>query len=107
MQSNPAPELRGVFHATGQGETCWADFARAIFAASQHEGGPGATVKGIATSDYPTPARRPANSRLSGAKLSDIHGITLPRWQDSLADVVARLVAESRAMAAAQGETTR
>jgi dTDP-4-dehydrorhamnose reductase len=107
LQSNPAPELRGVFHATGQGEASWADFARAIFTASQHEGGPGATVKGIATSDYPTPARRPANSRLSGAKLSEIHGITLPQWQGSLTGVVARLVAESQAMAAAQGETTQ
>jgi len=88
------PAHRGVFHATGSGEGSWADFAEAIFAASAAHGGPTARVKRITTAEYPTPAQRPANSRLSGDKLAAAHGIRLPAWRDSLPPVVARLVAE-------------
>ena len=88
------PAHRGVFHATGSGEGSWADFAEAIFAASAAHGGPTARVKRITTAEYPTPAQRPANSRLSGDKLAAAHGIRLPAWQSSLPPVVARLVAE-------------
>ena len=82
-----------VYHLVGGGETHWADFARAIFAASQAEGGPAARVRDIATSDYPTPARRPANSRLDTARLAAAFGLRLPDWQSSLPPVVARLLA--------------
>lgn len=88
------PAHRGVFHATGSGEGSWADFAEAIFAASAAHGGPTAHVKRITTAEYPTPAQRPANSRLNGDKLAAAHGIRLPAWRDSLPPVVARLVAE-------------
>jgi dTDP-4-dehydrorhamnose reductase len=88
------PAQRGVFHATGSGEGTWADFAEAIFAASAAVGGPVARVKRITTAEYPTPAKRPANSRLSGEKLEAAHGVRLPDWQTSLVPVVARLVAE-------------
>lgn len=88
------PAHRGLFHATGSGEGSWADFAEAIFAQSAAHGGPVARVKRITTADYPTPAQRPANSRLSGDKLAAAHGIRLPLWQESLPPVVARLVTE-------------
>ena len=87
------PDLMGVFHLTGQGEAVWADVAEVIFARSAEHGGPSARVKRIATADYPTPARRPANSRLDGGKLTAVYGITLPDWHVSVANCVTRLLA--------------
>lgn len=85
------PALRGVFHMTAYGETSWAGFAEAILAASRDHGGPWASVRHIATADYPTPARRPANSRLDCSKLEQRHGIRLPAWQESAPAIVASL----------------
>ena len=87
-------ELRGVFHMTGQGEGTWADFAEHIFAASVSAGGPSASVRRISTADYPTPAKRPANSRLDSSKLHEIHKVRLPDWRTSTDEVVTRLVEE-------------
>jgi dTDP-4-dehydrorhamnose reductase len=86
-------EQRGIFHMTAAGEASWADFAEAIFAESAKAGGPSATVRRIATADYPTPARRPANSRLDSSLIERVHGVRLPEWRTSLQDVVSRLVA--------------
>jgi len=86
------PALRGVFHMAGAGEASWADLAEAVFAASAARGGPAAQVRRIATSDYPTPARRPANSRLDCTRLAEIHGVRLPQWRGSLETVIDRLV---------------
>jgi len=86
------PALRGVFHMAGAGEASWADLAEAVFAASAARGGPAAQVRRIATSDYPTPARRPANSRLDCTRLAGIHGVRLPQWRGSLETVIDRLV---------------
>lgn len=95
LKANAAPELRGVFHATGSGEASWADFAEAIFAVSAAQGGRSAAVKRITTAEYPTPARRPANSRLDCSRLAQHHGVRLPDWHGSTADVVSRLVHEA------------
>lgn len=84
--------LRGVFHLAGTGEASWADFATEIFAASAALDGPSAGVSRITTADYPTPARRPANSRLSTARLQQVHGVTMPHWTTSTRSVVERLV---------------
>ncbi|UYY79039.1 dTDP-4-dehydrorhamnose reductase [Sphingomonas sp. R1] len=83
----------GLYHFTGSGETNWADFARAIFAESAKHGGPTAEVTGIPTSGYPTPAKRPANSRLNCDKFAETFGYRAPAWQDSVAEVVGRLLA--------------
>lgn len=88
------PALRGVFHMTASGEASWAEFATAIFEESRSLGGPAAQVKSISTAEYPTPAPRPANSRLDCGKLEQVHGVRLPRWQPSMADVVKRLLAQ-------------
>jgi len=88
-----APQLRGIFHMTGGGDTNWAAFATAIFAASATAGGPSAGVVPITTAEYPTPARRPANSRLDNGRLASIHGVALPDWQPSLQQCVQRIVA--------------
>ena len=87
------PELYGTFHMTGQGEAVWADVAEAIFACSAGLGGPVAHVRRIATAEYPTPARRPANSRLNGEKLARRYGILLPQWRESVDTCVTRLLA--------------
>jgi dTDP-4-dehydrorhamnose reductase len=84
--------LSGVFHLTGQGDTNWAGFAEAIFASSKAHGGATAAVRPIGTTEYPTKARRPANSRLDNSKLIETYGLRLPAWQHSLDRVVARLV---------------
>lgn len=85
------PELRGTFHMTASGEASWADFAEAIFAASAARGGPSVRVKRITTADYPTPATRPANSRLDCGLIRQVHGVALPDWHGSLDNVMARL----------------
>lgn len=86
------PVLRGVFHMTASGQASWADFATAIFAASAIRGGSFARVRPITTAEYPTPATRPANSRLDCKRIAQIHGVMMPDWPDSLDLVVARLI---------------
>lgn len=81
----------GVYHLVGTGDINWSGFARGIFAESTKHGGPTAEVTDIATADYPTKAARPANSRLSTEKFGTTFGWSMPHWQASLADVVARL----------------
>lgn len=91
-----AASLRGIFHMSSAGEAVWADVAEAIFAEHQRRGGKPVQVRRISTADYPTPARRPANSRLDCDKLATIHGVRLPEWQGSLRACVARLLLEPR-----------
>lgn len=75
----------GIFHVVAGGETSWAGFAREIFRRSSLLGGPSAVVEGIVSSVYPTPARRPANSRLSTAEFEARFGHALPPWEDGVA----------------------
>jgi dTDP-4-dehydrorhamnose reductase len=91
LVADSSPELRGVFHLTGAGEASWADVAEATFAVAGRMGRRPVRVNRIATSDYPTPARRPANSRLDNAKLKARYGVSLPSWRESLEDCVTRL----------------
>jgi dTDP-4-dehydrorhamnose reductase len=68
----------GTYQFVNAGETTWCGLARHIFAAAGRFGGPQPEVEAITTADYPTPARRPANSRLSTAKLAADYGIRSP-----------------------------
>lgn len=95
LLGDDASALRGVFHMTAQGEASWAEFASAIFEASRSLDGPVARVKAITTAEYPTPAPRPANSRLDCAKLERVHGVRLPPWQPATADVVKQLLEQA------------
>jgi len=88
--------LRGIFHMAGTGFTNWAEFAAFVFEQSRRLGGPSARVRPISTAEYPTPARRPANSRLDCTKLAVQHGVTLPEWQSSVAACVRRLIGKDR-----------
>ena len=83
----------GVFHLVGSGEASWADFADAVFAEARRFGRAPVVVVPIVTADYPTPARRPANSRLDTGKLQAVYGIRPPEWRASLASCVERLAA--------------
>lgn len=85
-------ETYGVFHMAGLGEVNWSGFAEAIFSASRAAGGPFAAVEAIASSDYPTRAVRPRNSRLSCAHLRSAYGVRLPDWRISTGQVVERLL---------------
>ncbi len=92
IAGDASDELRGVFHMTGQGEASWADLAEAIFAQAEKHGRAPVRVKRITTTDYTTPAKRPANSRLDNSKLQKIYGVTLPHWRGSTSVCVERLL---------------
>lgn len=77
----------GIHHFAGGPPVSWANFARAIFEMS----GDAVTVTDIPTSDYPTPAVRPANSRLNGDSLMRDFGIGQPDWRADLTDVIKEL----------------
>ena len=87
----------GVYHFVNAGETSWAGLAREVFALSAAAGGPSATVEGIPSADYPTPARRPSNSRLSTGKLTHDYAIAPRPWQAAVAEIIAELNAERAA----------
>ena len=82
-RANPA--LSGVYHAVASGATSWHAYARHVIEFARARGTPikvaADQVLAIPTSDYPTPARRPLNSRLATDKLQRVFGLTLPHWQ--------------------------
>jgi dTDP-4-dehydrorhamnose reductase len=82
----------GLYHFVNAGSTSWCGFAREIFAQASARGAPTPQVTAIATADYPTPARRPANSCLSVEKLSRDYAIAPRPWQEALAEIIAELV---------------
>ena len=81
----------GVYHAAGSGETSWYGFARAIFDETGSRGGKVPQVRALATAQYPTPARRPANSRLDCTKLAANFAIRQPDWREGLRACLAEL----------------
>jgi len=85
LAAAPVERFYGVFHMSAAGHCSWADFAEEIFSFSAARGGPTATVDRITTAEYPTPAHRPANSRLSCEKIERVHGVRLPAWRHGLA----------------------
>jgi dTDP-4-dehydrorhamnose reductase len=85
-RANPA--LSGTYHAVAGGETNWHDYARFVIEFARQRGkvikvAP-EQILPIPTSDYPTPAQRPLNSRLSTAKLQQRFGLSLPHWQQGV-----------------------
>lgn len=80
-----SPDLAGVYHLSGAGDASWADLAAAAFEASARRGGPTAAIAPIVTADYPTPARRPANSRLDCGKIEAALPWRCRPWRESLA----------------------
>jgi dTDP-4-dehydrorhamnose reductase len=82
----------GTYHFCGRGETSWHGFAEKIFdLAGQYDSLVLKKVEPIATSEYPTPAKRPANSVLDCSLLTEIFGIRPPLWEESLAKAVKKI----------------
>jgi len=86
-------QLSGTWHLTANGQTSWHGFAEAIFAEALATGvlAKVPTVEAIPSSEYPTPAKRPAWSVLDNRKLQQDFGIVLPTWQDGLKRVLAEI----------------
>jgi len=85
-QGGVKSEQAGVYHFTCQGQTSWCDFAKALFIENEITK---MKVNSITSSEYPTPAQRPAYSVLNGEKLDDTFGISLPHWGTALAQCAA------------------
>jgi dTDP-4-dehydrorhamnose reductase len=85
--------VSGIYHAGGTGETTWYGFALQAIADLQklQPEAKLATIEAIPTKEYPTPAKRPMNSRLDCGKLERAFGWRMPEWRDSLAPVVGEL----------------
>ena len=83
----------GVYHAAGSGDTTWHGLAMAAFEAAAKHGRAIPEITPIATADWPTPARRPADSRLNCGRLGTAFGVRLPEWRGSLDRTVAEIVA--------------
>ncbi|NBC95949.1 MAG: dTDP-4-dehydrorhamnose reductase [Deinococcus-Thermus bacterium] len=81
------PALSGTYHFSGAPDTSWAGFARAIFAAVGRD----VAVTDIPTSDYPTPAPRPLNSRLDCTATAEAFGVARPDWRAGLRETLAAL----------------
>jgi dTDP-4-dehydrorhamnose reductase len=79
---------QGIFHAAGSGATTWFGLATAVFEEAARHGATVPEVAPIATADWPTPAKRPANSRLDCTRLHDVFGVRLPPWRDSLSRTI-------------------
>ena len=92
-------DYAGIFHSGGTGETTWHGFAEAIFAQAARHGARTPIVEPITTADFPTPAKRPADSRLDCSKLERVFGLRQPAWQTSLANVVETLLSPASASA--------
>ncbi len=85
LQVAVAEEWNGLVHTTCQGETTWYGFAKAIFEAK----GMAVDLSPCGTADYPTPAKRPAYSVLSGDKRTRLGTDVMPHWLEALGDVIA------------------
>jgi dTDP-4-dehydrorhamnose reductase len=86
--------LRGIYHMTAAGEVSWHGFAMAVVEEMQRRGfsqGSLAKIIPIPSSEYPTPAVRPNNSRLCNDKLKNTFGVTLPPWRRSMETVMDEL----------------
>ncbi|MGP1255107.1 MAG: dTDP-4-dehydrorhamnose reductase [Kiloniellales bacterium] len=83
-EGTQADRLSGLYHLTAAGDTTWHGLACRVIAQAEEAGAQlsctAANVEPIGTSDYPTPAQRPANSRLDTTRLRETFGVTLPDW---------------------------
>ena len=90
------PELAGLYHLVAGGETSWYDYAQFVIAFAKQSGEtirvtPDA-IKPIPTTDYPTPAKRPLNSRLDTTKLKTTFDLQLPDWRDGVRRVLTEIL---------------
>lgn len=86
--------LYGTFHLTNTGDTSWHGFATEIFRQAEGKLGISCVVNPIPSSEFPTPAKRPANSRLDGTLLETVHGVKRRHWSEALAECLQALETE-------------
>jgi dTDP-4-dehydrorhamnose reductase len=91
VESNAQNVCWGTYHVCGNESTTWWGYAREIFRVAKRCGLPTVTVNAITTAEYPTAARRPANSQLDTAKFTQQFGCVMPNWQDGTAMCVTRI----------------
>jgi dTDP-4-dehydrorhamnose reductase len=82
----------GTYHFVNAGEASWYEIAATIFDAAAARGRPAPALTRIPSSDYPTPARRPANSRLDTARIRRDYGIEPRPWREAVRQIVDRIV---------------
>ena len=87
----------GTYHFVNAGQASWHDLAIHIFKRAAQQDRTAPKVDAITTADYPTPAKRPANSRLSTDKLTREFGITPRPWQDAIDDILETLLKDANA----------
>lgn len=85
------PGKAGTYHFSGAPDVSWADFAREIFA----QAGLSPEVVDIPSSEFPTPAARPANSRMDNSATEETFGIARPDWRVGLSDILTELGAKA------------
>ncbi|MCO4161567.1 dTDP-4-dehydrorhamnose reductase [Citrobacter amalonaticus] len=80
------PDVAGIYHLVAGGTTTWYDYASLVFAEARNAGIDLALtdLKAVPTSAYPTPARRPGNSRLNTEKFQRNFGLVLPQWENGV-----------------------
>jgi len=92
-----APRVRdgagAIFHVAGSGSTSWFGLAKQVFETSRLLGGPGAEVLPISTSEYPAPAKRPANSCIDTSAFGACFGHSLRDWHLGVEETVRRILA--------------
>src|SRR5262249_49161848 len=88
------PGVAGTYHFAGSAPVTWHDFAAEIFARAAARGVPPPRLAAIPTRDYPTPARRPANSVLATQRWCNHFGEAAPDWRSALDRVLDRLLRE-------------
>lgn len=91
------PEVAGLYHLVASGTTTWFDYANLVFAEAQNNAFELVLKKThpVATSAYPTPARRPNNSRLDNRKFQDTFELILPSWETGVKRMLAELFTPS------------
>ncbi|MEZ5653656.1 MAG: dTDP-4-dehydrorhamnose reductase [Burkholderiaceae bacterium] len=91
MTTDALAPVTGTYHLVASGEVSWHGFAQAIMDARREITGKSSPeVRAITTAEFPTPASRPANSRMSVAKLEKAFDLRMPDWRESLAHVMAQ-----------------
>ena len=89
----------GLYHLVPSGETNWCSYARFVVSEALAVGKPlklsPDSIRAITSSEYPTPARRPANSRLDTSKLRGLFGLELPNWQSGVRHILQQILGES------------
>ena len=94
MSKAPPDDPRwGIYHVTNRGNTTWCGLARRVFTRATDFGLRAPEVAAIRSAAYPTPARRPANSRLDGSRLQGVFDVSLPPWEDGIDACLIRLLA--------------